>query len=126
MIIGVPLAIETTLIDQPWIYFILLTIGAVLFMIQFKYMFFPTWKGIIIEFTEFDEETCNSCKSTYMGRASLDIKVQTDDGEVIDAEISPCTICLNKLQKGSKVGVSKIGSRNVAQPIVKLFKNATW
>jgi hypothetical protein len=120
------MAIETTLIDQPWIYILLLIVGAVLFMIQFKYMFFPTWKGVIVEFRGYDENSCNSCKSTYMGRASLDIKVQTDDGEIIDAEISPCTICLNKLRKGSKVGVSKIGSRNVAQPIIKLLKNTTW
>ena len=118
---GQILEIETAWIDQPWIYIILLAIGGILFFIQFKYMFFPTWKGKIIEFQEYDEESCKTCKSTKFGRATLEIKVQTKNGEIIDAEISPCTICLNKLHKGSQVGVSKIGSRNIAQPVINIF-----
>jgi hypothetical protein len=122
MITGWQTGIETTLIDQPWIYIILLAVGGILFMIQFKYMFFPTWRGKIIEFEDLDEAACSSCKSSKMGRSSLNIKVETDSGEIIDAEISPCTICLNKICTGSRVGVSKIGSRHVAQPVARLFK----
>ena len=118
------LQIETALIDQPWIYIILLTIGGILFFIQFKYMFFPTWKGKIIEFRDYDEDSCKSCKSTKFGRATLEIKVETEEGQIIDAEISPCTICLNKLHKGSRVGVSKIGSRNIAQPVINILGRA--
>ncbi len=126
MSFGLPFEIETAMIDQPWIYYLLLAIGGILFFIQFKYIFFPTWKGKIIEFKGYDEESCRSCKSTKFGRATLEIKVEVDSGEVIDAEISPCTICLNKLRKGSQVGVSRIGSRNIAQPVARLFKNSTW
>jgi hypothetical protein len=122
MITGWQTGIDTTLIDQPWIYIILLVVGGILFMIQFKYMFFPTWRGKIIEFEDLDEAACSSCKSSKMGRSSLNIKVKTDSGEIIDAEISPCTICLNKICTGSQVGVSKIGSRHVAQPVARLFR----
>ena len=123
---GFTLESETLLLDQPWIYILLLAIGGILFIIQFKYMFFPTWKGKIIEFHGLDPENCTSCKSTKFGRASLDISVKTEDGQIIRAEISPCTICLNKLHPGSPVGVSKIGSRIIAQPIGKLFGNSSW
>lgn len=126
MSINLPFAVETALIDQPWIYILLLVVGGILFLIQFKYMFFPTWKGKIVEFEDLSEDACNSCKSTKLGRTSLNIKVQKDDGGILDAEISPCTICLNKLHTGSIVGVSKIGSRQVAQPVIKLFQNSTW
>jgi hypothetical protein len=117
---------NTQMLDQPWIYIILLTIGGILFLIQFKYMFFPTWKGRIIKIHELNPEDCTSCRSTKFGRASMDVSVKTEDGEIIQAEISPCTICLNKLQPGSSVGVSKIGTRNIAQPIGKIFGNSTW
>jgi hypothetical protein len=124
---GIVFQQDTLLIDQPWIYIILLALGGILFLFQFKYMFFPTWKGKIIKFEDMDANSCTSCKSTKMGRSSMEIKVQTDDGEVIDAEISHCTLCLNKLKMGSVVGVSKIGSRIIAQPIAGLFrKNSTW
>jgi len=126
MISGFILELEYTLIDQPWIYIILLVIGGLLFLIQFKFMFFPTWKGSIIEFEDLSGDSCNSCKSTKSGRASLEVKVKTDDGEIIDAEVSPCTICMNKLCTGSRVGVSKIGSRNIAQPMINLTGSRSW
>ena len=117
---------EYSFIDQPWIYIILLAVGGILFLIQFKYMFFPTWKGKIIKFQDFSSDSCTSCKSTKKGRSSLEIKVKTDDGEIINAEISACTLCLNKLKLGSRVGVSKIGSRQVAQPIIKISRGSPW
>jgi hypothetical protein len=122
------LQLDSALIDQPWIYIILLAMGGILFLIQFKYMFFPTWKGKIIEFQELNKENCTSCKSNDKGKSSLDIKVKTDDGEIIDAEISTCTICLNKLRVGSRIGVSKVGSRHIAQPVIRLFRSrsSTW
>jgi len=125
---NVPLQLENLTVDQPWIYVILLALGGILFLIQFKYMFFPTWKGQIVAFQDLSSDNCKSCKSSKKGRTSLEIQVKTDAGEIIPAEISPCTICLNKLRVGSRVGVSKIGTRNVAQPTFKLFKprNTTW
>jgi hypothetical protein len=126
MITSILLQIDNTQIDQPWIYIILLALGGILFLVQFKYMFFPTWKGKIIEFQDLNADNCKSCKNSKLGKSSLDIKVRTEDGKIIDAEISPCTICLNKLSLGSRVGVSKIGARNVAQPVAGLFRSNAW
>ena len=123
---NLPLQLDGQTVDQPYIYIILLAIGGILFLIQFKYMFFPTWKGKIIEFQDLSENACNSCKSSVKGRASIEVKVKKEDGEIIVAEVSVCTICLNKLHIGSRVGVSQIGSRRVAQSLVKLSKESTW
>ena len=122
MIADTILASANTTIDQPYIYIILLAIGGFLFLLQFKFMFFPTWKGKIIEFEDLSEDNCKSCRSSKMGRSTLEIKVETKDGEVIDAEVSPCTICMNKLKIGSPVGVTKMGSRNVASPVINLTR----
>jgi hypothetical protein len=121
-----PLQLGNPSIDQPWIYIILLAVGGILFLIQFKYMFFPTWKGKILEFQDFSENACNSCKGNPKGRTSIEIKVKTDDGEIIDAEVSYCSVCMNKLNVGSRVGVSQIGSRRVAQSLVRFSRGSTW
>jgi hypothetical protein len=124
MIIDSILANENITFDQPWIYIILLAIGGILFLLQFRVMFFPTWKGNIIEVEDLNPENCNSCKSYKKGRSSIEIKVKTDDGEVIPAELGCCTICLNKLHIGSRVGVTKMGSRNIASSIVNLSRTS--
>ena len=122
MIIDGILSSSNVTFDQPWIYIILLAIGGFLFLLQFKIMFFPTWKGQIVEFEDLSEENCKSCRGRKAGRTTIEIKVRTDDGEIIDAEVSSCTICLNKLHLGSRVGVTKMGSRNVASSIIQLTK----
>ncbi len=110
--------------DEPWIYIILLVLGGVLFLLQFKIMLFPTWRGRIIAFEDLSANSCTSCRSTKKGRTSIEIKVKTDDGEIIDAEIGACTICLNKLHVGSPIGVTKMGSRNVASSIIRLTRGS--
>ena len=124
MIIQTLLSNSNTTFDQPWIYIILLLVGGVLFLIQFKVMFFPTWKGRIIEFEDLSADNCTSCRSAKKGRTSIEIKVKTDDGEIITAEVSACTICLNKLMIGSRVGVTQMGSRKVASSIIQLTRGS--
>jgi hypothetical protein len=122
MIIDGILSSSNVTFDQPWIYIILLAIGGFLFLLQFKIMFFPTWKGRIIEFEDLSEENCKSCRGRKSGRTTIEIRVRTDDGEIIPAEVSACTICLNKLHLGSRVGVTKMGSRNVASSMIQLTR----
>ncbi len=122
MIVEVLLSQSNITFDQPYIYVILLVIGAFLFLLQFKIMFFPTWKGSIIEFEDLSANSCSSCRSTKKGKSTIEIKVKTDDGEIIDAEISQCNICLNKLRPGSRVGVTKMGSRYVASSMINLTR----
>jgi hypothetical protein len=122
MIIDGILSSSNVTFDQPYIYIILLVVGGFLFLLQFKIMFFPTWKGRIIEFEDLSEENCKSCTGRKAGRTTIEIKVRTDEGEIIPAEVSSCTICLNKLRIGSRVGVTKMGSRNVASSIIQLTR----
>lgn len=124
MIIHTLLTNSNTTIDQPWIYIILLIVGGLLFLIQFKIMFFPTWKGRIIEFEDLSADNCTSCRSSKKGRTSMEVKVKTDDGEIITAEVSTCSICLNKLIIGSRVGVTQMGSRKVASSIIQLTRSS--
>jgi hypothetical protein len=120
MIPDMILSQNTQTFDQPWVYIILLAIGAVLFILQFRLMFFPTWKGQIIAFEDLSAESCKSCSGRKSGRTSIEIKVKTDDGEIITAEVSACNICLNKLTIGSRVGVTKVGSRKIASSLINL------
>lgn len=104
--------------NEYWIYYLLLIIGGYFFLIQIKLMLFPQMKGVIVEFENY--ANCDSCRGKNKGKMSVPVKVRTDKGKIIDAELSICTICLNKIQIGSKIGVTKIGSRNIGLPLMNL------
>jgi hypothetical protein len=101
-------------------YIFLLAVGGIFTAMQLKLMMFPDKRGRIVEFEDLSENSCNECKSRNSGRMSYSIKVETDDGELVDAEVSPCTLCMDKLRLGSKVGITKIGSRTIAQACMNL------
>ena len=101
-------------------YVFLLLLGGFLMLFQMKLMLFPHKRGHIVEFENFSASSCTECKSRNKGRLSYKIKVQTDDGELVEAEVSPCTMCMDGLKLGSRVGVTRIGSRIVAQSVINL------
>ena len=107
-------------LDASLIYWVLLVIGGFFFIMQLKLMLRPQFRGEIIEFEQLDEQSCQKCKSTKKGRMSQEVTVLNDDGDLIKVEISCCMICLDRLQVGSIVGVTKIGTRLIAQPIISL------
>ena len=104
--------------SENWIYYLLLIIGGYFFLLQIKLMLFPQIKGVIVEFENY--ASCNSCKGKNKGKMSIPVKVKTNDGEIIHAELSVCTVCLNKLSVGSRIGVTKVGDRNIGLPIINL------
>ena len=64
---------------------------------------------------------CNSCQiSENSGRLAFPIKIKLDDKSVVDAEISPCSLCMDKVKVGDRVGVTTVGSRCIAQKLGKL------
>lgn len=93
----------------------LLGLLGLFFLMQLKMMFFPQIKGSIIEFEPIFDGNCNSCRGKRKGLTSIPVKVETDGGEIISAEISPCTICIEKIRVGSRIGVTKIGDRLIVQ-----------
>jgi hypothetical protein len=99
----------------------LLLVGGFFFFMQIKMMLFPQYKGEIIEFEDIVDSNCNACNRNK-GRMSLPVKVKTDEGEIIEAEISCCTVCIEKFKVGSRVGVTKIGNRYITQACFNLKK----
>jgi len=110
------------LIEDSILIFGLLALLGLFFIMQLKMMFFPHYKGIIIEFEPIFDKDCNSCRGKRGGKTSFPIKVKTDDGEVISAEISCCTLCIEKIGVGSRIGVTKVGGRNIAQACANIRK----
>lgn len=104
--------------NEYWIYYFLLIVGGYFFIMQMKLMIFPHFKGIIIGFEEY--ASCTSCRGKNNGKLSIPVKVKTDMGEILSAELSICTICLNRMNVGSRVGVTKVGSRYIGLPIMNL------
>jgi hypothetical protein len=105
-----------------FIYIALLLVGGFFFFMQIKMMLFPQYKGEIIEFEDIIDKDCKACNRNK-GKMSLPIKVKTDSGEIIEAEISCCTVCIEKFKVGSRVGVTKIGNRYITQACFNMRKN---
>lgn len=101
-----------------WIYYFLLIVGGYFFILQIKLMLFPQMKGVIVGFEDY--ASCSSCKGNNKGRMSVPVKVKIENDGIIDAELSCCTICLNKINIGSRIGVTKIGTRNIGLPLMNL------
>ncbi|UCG70607.1 MAG: hypothetical protein JSV09_06210 [Thermoplasmata archaeon] len=93
----------------------LLVLLGLFFILQLKMMFFPQMKGRLIEFEPIFDGNCNSCRGKRKGLTSIPVKVETDEGKIISAEISCCTICIEKIGVGSRIGVTKIGDRLIVQ-----------
>ncbi len=106
--------------DMSLIYWILLIVGGFFVVLQFKLMIWPGTKGEIIAFQSFEAADCTQCKSTEGGRASIEVTVLTEAGDITTAEVSPCMICMNKLAVGSIVGITRFGKRLIAQPLISL------
>lgn len=113
------------MIEDSIVYIALLALLGVFFIMQLKMMFFPHYKGSILEFEPIFDGDCKSCRGKRGGKTSLPIKVKTDEGEIISAEISCCTICIEKIGVGSRIGVTKIAGRNIAQACANIRKRNT-
>lgn len=113
------------MIEDSIVYIALLALLGVFFIMQLKMMFFPHLRGKIIEFEPIFDGDCSSCRGKRGGKTSIPIKVKTDDGDIISAEISSCTLCIEKLKLGSRIGVTKIGGRNIAQACANIRKRNT-
>ncbi len=108
------------------IYMLFLVLSLPFAYYYIKTTIFPNHVGKIKKFEGYGkmsecEVTCNtSIRDISDGKMSIKILVELPDGEEIRCEISPCNVCLEKLKQGDTVGVTKLGSRYIAQPL--LFK----
>ncbi len=98
------------------IYLGLMAFGSILIAYQLKLTLFPDMRGRIVAFENpLDAGSCTAC-SANKGHMSVTVQVETDAGELVDAELAPCAICLNKICVGSRVAVSRMGHRTIALP----------
>jgi hypothetical protein len=97
------------------VYFGLLGLLGLFFFFQMKMIFFPQYRGKIVEIENIVDLSCDSCRGTRKGKTSIPIKVQTNEGKMLSCEISACTMCMEKIGVGSNIGVTKVGDRLIAQ-----------
>jgi len=101
----------------------LIALGLYLAFISLKGMFFPTHTGIIVKPPEISApsgDTGGACLDRAKcrmlpGRSGVPILVKTPEGTIIEAEISPCSICIEALKVGDTVGLTRAGERVIAQ-----------
>ena len=81
-----------------------------------------TASGGTVACAEGDSATC--ARQTVGGSA---VKVSVDIGdETVEAECSGCVLCMGDLREGYPVGVTRIGSRLIAQPLLFPSLQKRW
>lgn len=65
--------------------------------------------------------SCKNCAliPTEPGKSTIPLSIRLNNEERCTAEVSPCCICIDRMRIGDRVGVTKIGSRVIAQKISK-------
>lgn len=101
----------------------LLLFGLYLLLMDVKMWFAPTKKGRIVaveDQVERAQKDCN-CGTIRNCRSSLSATVRTEDGEMIQTEMSPCLVCMDRVQLGSQIGLHKIGGRWIGRRYIDLL-----
>lgn len=100
------------------IYVILAAIAALapFGIIQFYVGVFPTRVGRISEMGHVAEKRGGPL-SWGPGQAGIPVRVECEDGSIVDAEVGYCMIHMEHLGVGSRVGVTKLGRRWIAMPL---------
>ena len=91
---------------------------------------FPPKKGVVVSIggeLNRGEYSCKNCvlMPAEQGKSAIPLNVRLDTGEIYGAEISPCSLCIDKIKVGDPVGLTKTGSRIIAQKISKLHTRGT-
>jgi len=99
------------------IIFGLLLFGVYVILQNIRTFLFPQRVGRIVSIGG-EIKDCKNCDRIYK-KSTIPVGVKVDTGEIYNAEISPCSICIDRIRVGDYVGITKIGSRIIAQRIGK-------
>jgi hypothetical protein len=104
----------------------LLLFGFYLAAVNMRTFLFPQRTGRIISIgqnlSDGGDGSCKSCAlmPTEPGRSTIPLSVRLGNGDVCNAEISPCCVCIDRMKAGDYVGITKFGSRTIVQKISRL------
>ena len=74
---------------------------------------FPSQKGVIVDFS--DPLAPMNCAGGPVGSSGLPVRVRLENNRVISAEVSPCTVCMERLKPGDTVSITRAGGRRIVQ-----------
>ena len=101
----------------------LLLFGFYLLLLDAKMWFAPIKKGRIVAVEDQMETAEKNCKSGTIKacRSHLSATVRSDEGELIDVDLSPCLICMDRVKMGSQIGLHRIGDRWIGRRYIDLL-----
>ncbi|MCK5251540.1 MAG: hypothetical protein KAQ96_01270, partial [Thermoplasmata archaeon] len=85
----------------------LLLFGLFLLLMDVKMWFAPQKKGRVVAVEDQvanAEEDCN-CGTIRNCRSHLTATVRTEDGDLVQTDISPCLVCMDQVHLGSQIGL---------------------
>jgi hypothetical protein len=101
----------------------LLLFGLYLLLMDVKMWFAPQKKGRIVaveDQVKRAEQDCN-CGTIRNCRSALSATVRTEDGELVETEMSPCLVCMDRVKLGSQIGLHRIGNRWIGRRYIDLL-----
>jgi len=101
----------------------LLMFGLYLLLMDVKMWFAPHKKGrvvAVVDQVETAERDCN-CGTIRNCRSHLTATVRTEDGDMVETQMSPCLICMDQVGLGSQIGLHRIGDRWIGRRYIDLF-----
>ena len=101
----------------------LLLFGLYLLLMDAKMWFAPSKKGRIVAVEDqvaTAKQNCN-CGTIKACKSHLTATVRSDEGELIDVQLSPCLICMDRVKMGSQIGLHRIGNRWIGRRYIDLM-----
>ena len=101
----------------------LLLFGLYLLLMDVKMWFAPQRKGrvVAVEDQLAKAEANCSCGTLKTCRSHLTAKVRLEDGELMDVDLSPCLVCMDRVKLGSQIGLHRIGRRWIGRRYIDLL-----
>ena len=106
-----------------WVVYALLLFGLYLLLMDVKMWFAPSKKGRIVAVEDQmgkAERDCN-CGTIRACRSHLTATVRTEDGDLVETDMSPCLVCMDRVKLGSQIGLHRIGDRWIGRRYIDLL-----
>lgn len=101
----------------------LLLFGLYLLLMDAKMWFAPQKKGRIVAVEDQLAQAERACSrgTVHACKSHLTAKVRLEDGELLDVDLSPCLVCMDRVKLGSQIGLHRIGQRWIGRRYIDLW-----